>query len=158
MQVWPFGNQKSPIIHLRMGPQYRIRHKKCDEALLVCRNCNSTGRKYDGYVQVPDKRTRVWRKVEKPHSGDQTAMSGHKQYRAPHPFDECYGSSGRSKSGSSQLDRALALRLLPKKYSAPIHGVFRISILELVGISDVRLLMTLLDSKGRRINVQKGGW
>lgn len=67
-----------------MGLQYRIRHKKCDEALPACRNCTRTGRKCDGYAQVPDKRTRVWREAEKPHSGDQTAMSGHKQYKAPH--------------------------------------------------------------------------
>jgi hypothetical protein len=33
---------------------------------------------------MPDQRTRAWRKAEKPHSGDQTAMSGHKQYKAPH--------------------------------------------------------------------------
>lgn len=70
--------------HVLMGLQYRIRHQKCDVALPACRNCTSTGIRCDGYAQMPDKRTRAWHKAERPHSGDQTAMSGHKQYKAPH--------------------------------------------------------------------------
>lgn len=55
------------------NPSYNIKVRRGSPA---CQNCTSTGRVCDGYVQVPDKRTHAWRKAEKPHSGDQTAMSG----------------------------------------------------------------------------------
>ena len=44
----------------------------------------STAREYNGYAQLPDKKTRAWHKAENPHSGDQTTMSGHEQ-QGPHP-------------------------------------------------------------------------
>ncbi|CAG8320159.1 unnamed protein product [Penicillium salamii] len=53
----------------------KIRHKKCDEAIPACGNCTSTGRKCDGYAQVPDKRTRSWRQPAD--TGSQCAYQPH---------------------------------------------------------------------------------
>jgi hypothetical protein len=71
-----------------------------------------------------------------------------------YPLYECYGSSDQPKSGSSPLDRALALGLFPTVLQCPQI------ILESVGISDVQkhILQTSIrnNNECRAISVWRG--
>jgi hypothetical protein len=73
-------------------------------------------------VQVPDKRTHVWRKAEKPHSGDQTAMSEHKRYKAPHtPSVNAMVRLVDPSQVHINWTERWHLELFPKKYGTPMH-------------------------------------